>query len=106
MLTCGRLSKYQREEIEKIFWEKDYKKNIDVIRDLVKIGLNHTDEFDTVKIDSPIEKIGKHLYFNLDMEKRIKEIRKQWKIKEYIVVIRILIEIGLKHRDELPNRST
>ena len=105
MILNGRLSEYQVKEIEKIFWDKDYNKNTEVIRDLVKIGLKNLNEFDKTEIDSPLEKSVRYLSFDGKTENKIKEIRKEKKIKDNIVIIRTLIEIGLKHKDELPNRT-
>lgn len=106
MVLNGRLSEYQINETEKIFWKKNYSRDTEIIRDLVEIGLKHIDEFDKTKIDSPLKKNGRYLSFDVKTENKIKEIRKEKKIKDNIVIIRTLIEIGLKHRDELPNRGT
>ena len=101
----GRLTESQTKQIEEIFWENNYSAMSYVIRDLVKIGLKHQDEFDKIKMDSPIEEEVRYLLSDSNIANIIKEIRKEKKIKDYIAVVRTLIEIGLKHRDELPNSS-
>ena len=103
---AGRLTESQTDQIEKIFWENNYSAITYVIRDLVRIGLKHLDEFDKIKIDSPIEASVRYLLSDGDIIKKVKEIRKEKGIRDTIAVVRTLIEIGLKHRDELPNSIT
>ena len=105
MRLYGRLTQYQQEEIEKIFWDRDYAKKSHVIRDLMKIGFDHIKEFDNTEINSSIDERTTYIPIPPTMEERIKTIRKEERIKDKIVIVRTLIEIGLKHRDELPNSS-
>jgi len=102
---AGRLTEHQTNEIEKIFWENNYSAISYVIRDLIKIGLKYRNEIDKIEIDSPVERSVRYISSDNDIAEKIKKIKKERKIKDTIVIIRTLIEIGLKHRDELPNRA-
>ena len=106
MIQTGRITQSQRKAIDEIFWEKRYRENTTIINDLVELGVKHVDEFDETTLDSPLERKNSCLNFKPEIEKKIEELRSERKIKDTIVVIRTLIEIGLKHRDELPNRGT
>jgi len=105
MIQTGRITQAQRKAIDEIFWEKRYRENTAIINDLVEVGLKHVDEFDETTLDSPLERKNSCLSFKPEIEKKIEELRNEKKIAKYIVIIRVLIEIGLKHRDELPNRA-
>jgi len=118
MIRAGRLTKKQKKAIEDIFYEKRYKVFVDVVSDLVEIGLKHIDEFDGVDLGictgrpksnrsetSPLEEEGTYFKFKSDVIKAIEQLKQQRKIRDYTAIIRKLIEIGLNHRDELPNSS-
>ena len=106
MIRTGRVTQDQKDAIEDIFYERRYKRTVDVMNDLIDVGLKHIDEFDDVEINSKLTRDGSYFKFRPDTSDSIEELKQRRKIKDTIVIIRKLIEIGLKHKDELPKSST
>jgi len=117
MIHSGRFTKKQKKVIEDIFYEKRYRSYKDVINDLVEIGLKHISEFDSITLRacvgrpkalekySRLEDEPSFFRFKPNIVESIEQLKKQRDIKDYMNIIRILTEIGLKYIDELPNRT-